>query len=95
MVKLALAVAAAVLLHVVASQPLKLEVEVKPKVSDVHKELDLGSSLTGQEQSEQPLSSESMAFQGDKTPTHKNKDQRHGLYAGLCWIIPPNYCNWT
>jgi len=40
MVKLALAVVAAVLLHVVASQPLGLEVEIKLKVSNGKEELD-------------------------------------------------------
>jgi len=75
MVKLALAVVAAVLLHVVASQPLGLEVEIKLKVSNGQEELDLGSSLTGQEKSEQPLSSGSLSHNktGDFHPwNHEN-----------------------
>jgi len=69
MVKLALAVVAAVLLHVVASQPLGLEVEIKLKVSNGQEELDLGSSLTGQEKSEQPLSSgRALSNRGNRSP---------------------------
>ena len=75
--KLAIAVVAAVLLHVVAPQP--LEVEIKLKISNGQGELDLGSSLTGQEKPEQPLSSGNMSLEGDKKPKH-NKSQHTGRY---------------
>ena len=88
MVKLALAVVAAVLLHVVPfglgrrlGQPMRLEVEIKPKVSNGQEELDLGSSS-----SEQPLSSGSMHLEGDKKPKPINtKAQRQGWYKYSGW----------
>ena len=78
MVKLALAVVAAVLLHAVASQPLRLEVEIKPKVSNGPEELDLEpTGPTGQEKSEQPLSSGSMPLDLEGHTKPKNiKSQR-------------------
>ena len=84
----AFAVVAAALLHIVASQPLGLEVETKPKVSNGHEELDHGSSLMGQVKSEQPLTSGSMSLEGDIKPTHNTEANRQFVFSPVGMTIP-------
>jgi len=94
MVKIALAVVAAVLLNIVASEPLGLEVEIKPKFSN-EEQPDLGSSLTGQEKSalSSSLDSQWEAFKMKFSRNYSSIEQdnlRKSLFAANLKLIQSN-----